>query len=160
MAVSVRSARTADAADVAHLTAQLGYDVDARELRERLARILERTDQRFMIAEFEGSPVGWLHAAIWEFVETEAFVVIAGLVVDRRYRRQGIGAALMAQAERWALEQGCRVVRLWSSAGRTEAHAFYERLGYTRIKSQFAFARALDPVRRNDLQKFVPRLEG
>jgi GNAT superfamily N-acetyltransferase len=145
---------------VAHLTAQLGYDVDARELGERLSRILQRTDQRFMIAELAGSPIGWVHAAIWEFVETEAFVVIAGLVVDRRCRRQGIGRALMAQAERWALEQGCRVVRLWSSVGRTEAHAFYERLGYARIKSQYAFARSLDPARPDDLQKFVPRLEG
>ena len=122
MVTSVRTATLSDAADVVDLTAQLGYDVDFAAVRARLARILERLDQRFFIAEIGGRAVGWLHAAAWEYIETHAFVVVAGLVVDRKHRKRGIGRALMAHAEAWAAEQGSAVVRLWSSSARTDAH--------------------------------------
>ena len=69
MVVSVRLATLSDAADVAYLTAQLGYDVETAVVTARLSRILERVDQRFFIAELAQRPVGWLHAAIWEYLE-------------------------------------------------------------------------------------------
>ncbi len=159
MAISVRSARPSDADEVAHLTAQLGYDVEGSALAARFARILAQADQRLLIAELDGRPVGWLHAVIWEFVETDPFVVIAGLVVDRAHRKRGIGRTLMRQAEEWAVERGCSFVRLWSSSGRTVAHRFYERLGYKKIKTQDSFARSLDSNGHGDLKQFVPRIE-
>jgi GNAT superfamily N-acetyltransferase len=149
-----------DAAAVGDLTGQLGYDVEASELGERLSRILERPDQRFLIAELEGRPVGWVHAAIWEYIETEAFVVIGGLVVDRSHRGRGIGGILMQRAEAWAVEQGCSIVRLWSSSMRTDAHRFYERLGYRHVKTQYSFVKSLDPARQGDLARFVPRVKA
>jgi GNAT superfamily N-acetyltransferase len=158
VAVIVRLARPSDAEDVARLTEQLGYDVETSKLSARLSGILRREDQRFLVAELEGRSVGWLHAAVWEFIESEAFVVIAGLVVDRSHRRCGIGRRLMEQAETWAAEQGCPIVRLWSSSGRTHAHRFYERLGYTNIKTQYAFAKALAPG--DGLNRFIPRIES
>jgi GNAT superfamily N-acetyltransferase len=54
------------------------------------------------------------------------YAEIGGLVVERRRRKKGIGKLLMTGAEEWAREQGCSVVRLRSSAVRTEAHRFYE----------------------------------
>ena len=57
---SVRVARESDATDVASLTAQLGYHVKPRELRSRLSRILERSDQRFVVAEDQRQIIGWL----------------------------------------------------------------------------------------------------
>ena len=159
MVVSIRRARAADADRVAELTAQLGYDVDPSTLKGRLSRILSLANQRFLIAEMDGRTVGWLHAAIWEYVETQPFVVIAGLVVDKAYRRQGIGRLLVEQAEAWTREQGLSVVRLWSSAGRTEAHRFYERLGYTNIKSQYSFAKSVNEAGPDAFKDFIPRIE-
>ena len=159
MSLTVRLASVSDAADVAHLTAQLGYDVETTAMAARICRILERTDQRFIIAEVGRRPVNWLHAAIWESLETDAFVVVAGLVVDRKHRKSGIGRALMAHAEAWAAEQGSSIVRLWSSSARSEAHQFYARLGYANIKTQYSFAKSLDPARRDELKQFVPRIE-
>jgi GNAT superfamily N-acetyltransferase len=157
-AVSIRIARKSDADDVAHLTTELGYAVEPPVVRERLSRILARPDQRFLVAEADGRTVGWLHAAIAEFVETDRFVLIAGLVVGESHRRRGIGRLLMERAEEWATEQSCPVVRLWSSSSRTQAHRFYERLGYTIIKTQYSFAKSLDPAGQNSLNKFVPRV--
>src|ERR1041384_3150938 len=144
MGIPVRAARLSDAEGIVHLTAQLGYEVDASAVPDRLSRILAQPDHRFVVAERDGCLVGWLHASVWDLVETGAFVVIGGLVVDRSHRREGIGRALLAHAEEWAVEQGCSIVRLWSSMARTEAHRFYEHLGYTNIKSQYSFVKSVD----------------
>lgn len=156
--IPVRPARHSDAEGIAYLTARLGYEVDGPAMSDRLSRILSQQEQRFLVAERDDRLVGWVHALIWEFVETGAFVVIGGLVVDRSLRRQGIGRALLANAETWAVEQGCSVVRLWSSISRTEAHGFYEQLGYRNIKSQYSFVKAVDPCGENDFHGFIPRV--
>jgi GNAT superfamily N-acetyltransferase len=49
------------------------------------------------------------------------------LVVDAAHRNARIGEALMAFAERWAVEHGCTSVFL---DARAEALRFYSRLGY------------------------------
>jgi GNAT superfamily N-acetyltransferase len=157
MAISIRLARTSDAKDIARLATQLGYDVKASMVAARLSRMLARPDQQFFVADDDGRVVGWLHAAVAEFIEVEAFVVIGGLVVDEHYRRKGLGRLLMRRAEDWARTNGCSVVRLWSSVSRTAAHAFYQDLGYTKIKTQHSFAKSLDPA-DDDLKRFIPRV--
>jgi GNAT superfamily N-acetyltransferase len=155
----IRIAEESDAEGIRRLTAELGYGVESGVLRERLHRILPRPDQRFLIAEIDDQPVGWLHVAIAEFVEAGRFAWIAGLVVAANHRRRGVGRLLMARAEDWAREQGCRVVRLWSSSSRADAHRFYERLGYTNIKTQYSFAKSLDAAGPDALEQFVPHVE-
>ena len=157
--VPVRIARLSDANDIARLTWQLGYEVDTPTVSARLSRILARQDQRFMVAELEDRLVGWVHAIVWEFVETGPFVVLGGLVVDRTLRRKGIGRTLVIKAEEWAVEQGSAVVRLWSSVARTEAHRFYEQLGYSNIKSQYSFVKSIDPAGPGDFSGFIPRVD-
>jgi len=155
MSVLVRHATAADADDIADLTAQLGYDVDSSLVKDRLSRILLRSDQRFLIADLDGRSVGWLHAVITEYIETGTFVTIGGLVVDRSHRGQGIGRLLMEYAESWARERACPIVRLWSSAGRAEAHRFYEHLGYSNLKTQYSFVKSLEG---GAVDMFVPRI--
>jgi hypothetical protein len=70
MTVSIRSARQSDAADIAALTSELGYSIEPSDVATRLANILRRADQSFLVAESGGRSVGWLHAAVAEFVET------------------------------------------------------------------------------------------
>lgn len=159
MAIGVRVALVSDAAAVVGLTRQLGYEVLAPDVEARLSRILSRADQQFFVAELEGHVVGWLHAAISEYVETGPFVVIGGLVVDQEQRGKGIGRELMSRAEDWAKNQGCTIVRLWSSSFRTAAHRFYEGLGYANIKTQYAFAKSLKGGGREQLSAFIPRAD-
>jgi GNAT superfamily N-acetyltransferase len=157
--ISVRPARLSDADDIARLVGQLGYEVDGPATASRLSRLLSQPEHRFLIAELEDRLVGWVHVAVWEFVETGAFAIIGGLVVDRSFRRRGIGRLLMGQAEAWAVEHGCSVVRLWSSVGRNEAHRFYERIGYSNIKTQHSFVKSVDQAIEGDFSGFVPRLD-
>jgi GNAT superfamily N-acetyltransferase len=160
MNVVIRVARESDAADIARLAADLGYEVDPAVVSDRLSRFLARPDQQFLIADIEGHPAGWLHVASAEFVEAGRFAWIAGLVVSEGHRQKGIGRLLMARAEDWAREQGCPVVRLWSSSSRTGAHRFYERLGYTNIKTQYSFAKSLDVGGHENLKQLVPDVKS
>ena len=127
MSASIRVAVSADAGEIAELGNQLGYDLGTPETAERIRRVLARNDQRVFVAEVNLVLVGWVHAIFAEYFESEAFVLVGGLVVDKNHRRQGIAGMLMASAEEWARERGCFVVRLTSSSTRTAAHRFYER---------------------------------
>lgn len=57
--------------------------------------------------------------------------VIEGVRVHADERGSGLGTQLI----QWALDesrrQGCQLVQLTSDASRTDAHRFYERLGFT-----------------------------
>jgi len=155
---AIRPARLTDAAAIAHLSIQLGYDLSEIAATDRLSRILQRENQALFVADANGCAVGWVHLVFNEPVDVEPFVMISGLVVDRDRRRQGIGRSLLQRAESWAREQGCAMLRLSSSVARTEAHRFYEELGYTRIKTQYSFVKPLDASAATRLHAFVPEV--
>jgi GNAT superfamily N-acetyltransferase len=75
--------------------------------------------------------------------EQDPVAEIAGLVVDAEWRGSGVGKLLMQRAEDWARANGLRMVVLRSNVIRSEAHAFYESIGYTRFKTQHAFRKQL-----------------
>jgi GNAT superfamily N-acetyltransferase len=155
-AITIRPARPSDADAVAALARQLGYDADPAAVARRLSRLLGKGDQQFLVADHDGRPVAWIHMLLSEYVEAAAFVVIGGLVVDRAYRKQGIGRHLLARAEEWAARNDCSVVRLSSSVTRTEAHAFYQRVGYVNLKTQYSFAKPIGSASADTLRAFVP----
>jgi GNAT superfamily N-acetyltransferase len=157
--VTIRAARTSDAAEIARLTKQLGYDLTESDAAARLSRILPREDQEFFVADLNGRAAGWVHVLHVEYVDAEAFVVVGGLVVDDACRRMGIGRSLMEQAEDWARTRGCSMVRLTSSSTRAAAHKFYEDIGYTNIKTQYSFIKPLDEAAAARISTFVPRVE-
>ena len=156
--MTIRPARVDDAAAVSRLMAQLGYDIAPADAAARLPRILSRPDHRFLVAD-DGAIVGWIHASLSEHIDAETCVLIEGLVVDRQHRGRGIGRQLLGHVEEWARASGCALVRLRSTDARTEAHKFYERLGYRRIKTQFSFAKAVDASRADVLERLIPRVE-
>ena len=157
--VSIRVASQSDAADVARLTKQLGYDLTEKDAADRLSRIAPRGDQRFFVADIGGRAAGWVHVVLVEYVDAEAFALIGGLVVDSAHRRSGVGRALMDRAENWARDRGCSMVRLSSTVTRTAAHRFYETIGYTKIKTQHSFIKPLDEAAAARVSTFVPRVD-
>ena len=49
----------------------------------------------------------------------------------------------MKAAEAWARKRGCNEMRVQSNVLRRRAHAFYERHGYAKIKSQYHLRKTL-----------------
>lgn len=96
-----------------------------------------------LVAEIRGAVVGYvaIELARWgAFVppDRQAHVHIKNLVVDRGYRRRGIGAAFLARADELARLHGYRVVTLGVVAGNEVAEAGYRKAGFKTIAHEMA----------------------
>jgi GNAT superfamily N-acetyltransferase len=143
--MTIREARFSDAQALAVLSGQLGYPMQPQEAVDRL-QVLQTSDtDAILVAESEeGAVIGWLHVCGALRFETGPYAEIAGLVVDEAWRSQGAGAALVEAGAEWAADRGYPTFKVRSNVIRERAHAFYERLGFTRSKTQVVLVRRLD----------------
>lgn len=139
----VRPAQIEDAAAIAAISREFGYEPDAAEVATSLADLLARPDHAVRLAESEGLVLGWGHGRINRQLETPRYAEIAGLVVTRGRRSQGIGAAIVAALEDWARAEGECAMRVRSNVVRERAHRFYLREGYSELKQQKTFVKKL-----------------
>lgn len=137
----IRAARLDDAGEIAVLMNQLGYDVSVAEIGERLRR---REERRAVLVATRGDRIAGWAAVCTDEPFVEGFGAhLEGLVVDGTVRSRGVGAHLMEAAEAWARKRGCNEMRVQSNVLRRRAHAFYERHGYAKIKSQYHLRKTL-----------------
>ena len=100
---------------------------------------METEGRVVLVAELDGVVVGCLSTSVMRVLHRPAPVGrIAMMVVDEALRSRGIGAALVHAAEAALAAQGCYMVEVTSHMRRTEAHRFYERLGYDRTSVRLA----------------------
>lgn len=133
-----------DAERIADLATQLGYPSNADEVVTRLKSLPDDGAHAVFVAEDKvGRVVGWVHVYKHPTLLHESVAEIGGLVVDTSARGSGIGRKLMQRAEDWARQRGLGRVVLRSNILRNEAHTFYERLGYSRMKTQHVFLKKL-----------------
>jgi len=129
--IVVRSARAADAADLAPLLAQLGYPQGAVGLDERIDRMADTGTDAVLVAVVDGRVVGLVSLHVTPFFnEGAGRGRVTSLVVDDRRRGQGIGRRLLDAAEDAARDRGCTAIELTSAAHRLDAHRFYLSAGY------------------------------
>jgi GNAT superfamily N-acetyltransferase len=134
----IRRAREGDAAALARLIGQLGYDASPGEVAERLS-VMESEGRVVLVAELDGEIIGCLSTSVMRVLHRPAPVGrISMMVVDEALRGRGIGAELVRAAEDALATQGCYMVEVTSHERRTEAHRFYERLGYERTSVRLA----------------------
>lgn len=142
--VIVRRATPADAPRIAELSGVLGYPADAEAIVARLDRLLAREQELVLVAVPSGhAPVGWIHAAEQELLESGRRCEIVGLVVDSAHRGQGVGRRLVAEVEAWAAGRGLGIIGVRSNVARAESHPFYEQLGYVRTKTSHVYRKQL-----------------
>jgi GNAT superfamily N-acetyltransferase len=125
------------------LCKQLGYELSADEVSAQLQKILSRPDHLLLAALLDGEVHGWAHFYVVDLIISLPYVEVGGIVVDEACRKQGLGQALLQEGEHWTMENGMDEIRLRSGIQRAEAHAFYERVGYTCIKHQKTFLKNL-----------------
>lgn len=134
----IRIATAGDAEAMARLIDELGYPVTAEEVESRLAEI-EAAGHCALLAEMDGRVVGCLTTSMTLVLHRPAPVGrISLMVVDEAFRSQGIGAQMVAAAERMLADKGCQLVEVTSNLRRTDAHRFWERNGYERTSARFA----------------------
>ena len=139
----IRPAQVGDANEMARLGAQLGYPLPAAEVAERLAVLLTDDRHCIVVAACDGRLLGRVHVEHRSSIEAGERAELMALVVDSSARRRGVGRALVAYAEAWALARGLAALTVRSNAARELSHPFYAALGYKRDKTQHVYSKAL-----------------
>jgi (aminoalkyl)phosphonate N-acetyltransferase len=142
--ILVRPLSVNDAAEAAELSGQLGYSVSVAELQLRIEAIARSADRVAFAALMDAQFVGWIDASIERHLQSPDSVVIGGLVVRDTVRGCGIGKRLCSEIEDWARSRRISVVRVRSQAIREDAHRFYLRDGYRKIKISVVFEKIVD----------------
>jgi GNAT superfamily N-acetyltransferase len=134
--------RAATVADVPAIVAMLADDPlgAQRETPEDLApyltaweRLAADPNQHLVVAVRKSRVIGTLQLTIIPGLSRRGSVrsIIEAVRVHADERGSGLGTRLIE----WAIEesrcQGCQLVQLTSDNTRTDAHRFYERLGFT-----------------------------
>ena len=144
----IRAAVIEDAENITDLLQQLGYRRGLADMAQYLAAIEE--DAAILVAVGDdGRAVGCLHVLVDNRLAEGRRGEITSLVVAADVRSQGIGADLVAAAQKWLQARGIGSLRVRCNAVRDRAHRFYERLGFRLTKSQKVFDIAVDaPLKR------------
>lgn len=108
-------------------------------------RVLDASpDQILAVAELDGDVVGTLQLSFIPGLSMRGAWrgQIEAVRIDAARRGQGLGASMIDWAVSQCRQRGCLLVQLTSNTARTDAHRFYERLGWK--KSHAGFKLMLD----------------
>lgn len=140
--IIIRHCTIGDAPDIFAINQRsLGYSFPLEKATDRLEYILARDYYQFFVAEDNetGKVVGYVQCADYDNTYFEPLINIMGLAVLEEYQGMGIGKKLMTAIEEYAYSKGFSGIRLSSGSDRTEAHKFYEHIGYSLRKEQKNF---------------------
>ncbi|MEU0388073.1 GNAT family N-acetyltransferase [Streptomyces chartreusis] len=140
--------RAAAADDVPAIVAMLADDPlgaqrespdDLAPYLTALERLSADPNQRLVVAVREGRVVGTLQLTIIPGLSRRGATrsIIEGVRVHADERGSGLGTHLIEWAIDESRDQGCHLVQLTSDKTRTDAHRFYERLGFTASHTGF-----------------------
>ncbi|MYT70208.1 MULTISPECIES: GNAT family N-acetyltransferase [unclassified Streptomyces] len=134
--------RAAEVEDVPAIVAMLADDPlgAQRESPDDLApylaahaRLAADPNQHLVVAVREGRVIGTLQLTVVPGLSRKGAVrsIIEAVRIHVDERGGGLGTRLIAWAVDESRRQGCQLVQLTSDATRTDAHRFYERLGFS-----------------------------
>jgi ribosomal protein S18 acetylase RimI-like enzyme len=114
------------------------YRVSARRANESLTEALRERD--LVLAAMDGNAVlGFAWVIVTRALDRAAYLRL--LLVSEEHQSRGIGAALLARAEREARASGCRHFVLLVTKTNRRARSFYERHGYSHVGDLAGFVR-------------------
>jgi len=130
---TIRGAEIKDAAALAQLMCELGYETTKTEMEMRMEWIATDGRYRTFVAVRDGKVCGMIGTvASPSYEHNDMGGRVLALVTSKTMRRHGIGRALIATAEKDFAQRGIRRVALNTQLARENAHKFYESLGYQR----------------------------
>jgi ribosomal protein S18 acetylase RimI-like enzyme len=114
------------------------YRVTARGAKANLAEALRERD--LVLVAVDGNVVlGFAWVIITRALDRAAYLRL--LLVSAEHQSRGVGAALLARAERDARASGCRHLVLLVTKTNRRARSFYERHGYAHLGDLAGFVR-------------------
>ena len=107
-----------------------------------LERLSADPNQHLVVAVRGGRVVGTLQLTVIPGLSRKGSTrsLIEGVRIHSDERGSGLGTLFIEWAIEESRRQGCQLVELTSDATRTDAHRFYERLGFTASHVGFKLA--------------------
>lgn len=95
--------------------------------------ITSDSNNHVLVATLDDAVVGTLQLTFTPSLSYQGGwrATVESVRADAALRGQGIGTALMQRAIEMARERGCVLMQLSTHKTRTDAHRFYDRLGFT-----------------------------
>ena len=139
----IRKIEFKDACELCKICSEeMGYECAPALVKSKIEKLDSKREAVF-VAEEESQLLGFIHVERYDVLYFESMANILGLAVKKDFQKQGLGKALLLAAENWAQENGIHLMRLNSGINRTDAHGFYEHLGYVSEKEQKRFVKRL-----------------
>lgn len=117
---------------------------DMTAYQRALSAINADPNQYQAVVEQNGEIVGMMQLTVIPGLSHHGTsrLLIEAVRVRADLRGAGIGAQMMHWAIQYGRDHACRMVELTTNAQRTDAHRFYERLGF--VRSHYGYKYALD----------------
>ena len=148
MMITVREILVEDAEAVSLLSGQLGYPLSKDQILGNIKDVMQSKMHTAFVALHEKNIVGWIGAAQAMMIEVMQHCEINGLVIDEQYRGKGIGKLLIERVRQWANENGNDKLTVHCNTKRTQAHLFYEHMGFKEVKQQKYFELTFDHIKK------------
>jgi GNAT superfamily N-acetyltransferase len=131
--ILIRESRSSDHVTIALLLQQLGYQTTPALVLQKIEAMLLSPMDKIIVASVGEEVIGSISLhALPLFHMAGSLGRITSMVVDERYRGNGVGNALIDAAEHWFRQVGCVKLEVTSGDHRQTAHHFYERHGFLR----------------------------
>lgn len=151
--LDVRAARSSDVYALARLAATLWPDAPVAEHAEHFAAIVigvapSTLPLALLVAEYGGSLVGFVEVGLRSHADgcdpRTPVGFIEGWFVGEKFRRHGVGRALIAAAERWAREHGAHELASDTWLDAEDSQRAHEALGFEVVDRCVHFRKSLN----------------
>lgn len=105
--------------------------------QETLEKVYISDKRSILVASTEaGLLVGCTFIEVQEdYIRPSRVLYVTYVAVDENFRKNGIGRKILNRVEEECRAKACSAIELTSADYRIEAHAFYEKLGFTKKKT-------------------------
>jgi len=138
--IKFRSAKESDLSAIIHMLADdhLGTARESIETfpgdsyHQAFNAIDKDPNHELIVAELNGEIIGTLHLMFLPSISFKGGLrsQVESVRVKQNYQSQGIGSKMMHYAIERAKARGAHLMQLTTHESRTDAHRFYERLGF------------------------------
>ena len=112
---------------------RLREPIDVKKEQESFSQALADEGTVILVAEKDGEIAGFVMGVVEYHVDDlvdAPYLTVQYICVDERFRRTGMGKALMQEVERWAVSKGITNLDLMVLDTNTPAQSLFRKMGY------------------------------